>query len=99
MVKTTFEIRDEVYRKLVEASLKKYGNTRSLSKMANEVIEEHLKEPTTSGKVSKNASKELQERGDIVERTFGSWKIKETGSEYVRKLRRGWEKRARRLGI
>jgi len=35
----------------------------------------------------------------MVERSFGSWKIKETGSEYVRRLRGESEKRFKRLGI
>ena len=96
MVKTTLEIKDELYRKLVEASLKKYGNTKGISKMANEVIEAHLKEPETSKEVRHLAP---NERGDIVERTFGMWKIKETGAEYVRKLRSESEKRFKRLGI
>ncbi len=98
MVKTTFEIKDDVYRKLVEASLKKYGNTRNLSKMANEVIEEHLKEGTVQARHL--APEELKKRRKAVEESFGIWKgMKETGAEYVRKLRDESEKRRKRLGL
>jgi hypothetical protein len=34
---------------------------------------------------------------DIVEKTAGLWKIKESGSEYVRRLRKESEKRFKRL--
>lgn len=88
MVKTTLEIKSEVYRKLVEASLRKYGNTKSLSKIANEVIEEHLKEETPD-----------DIKTDVIERTFGSWKIEETGEEYTEKIRKGWSTRAKRLDV
>jgi len=94
MVKTTLEIKDELYKKLVEASLKKYGNTKNLSRVANEVIEEHLREKSIAMSVKAESKK-----SDIVEKTFGSWKIEETGKEYVRRMRKGWKKRAKRLGI
>ncbi len=98
MVKTTLELRDEVYRKLVEEALKKYGNTKNISKMANEVIEEHLKE--TRSKAAKHFTPEkIKRRGDIVERTFGAWGHGHSGAEYVRKLRRESEKRLKRLGL
>ena len=94
MVKTTLEIKDELYKKLVEASLKKYGNTKNLSRVANEVIEEHLREKSIAMSVKAESKK-----SDIVEKTFGSWKIEETGKEYVRRMRKDWKKRTRRLGI
>jgi len=96
MVKTTLEIKDEVYRKLVEASLEKYGNTKNISKMANEVIAEHLKEPTLKAKIT---SEEIKKRRDIVEKTFGSWGPGPSGARYVRKLRRDSERRLKRLGL
>jgi len=59
----------------------------------NRLINEKLKSAETR-KFSKRA------KGiDMVERSFGSWKIKETGSEYVRRLRGESEKRFKRLGI
>ncbi|MBI3412722.1 MAG: hypothetical protein HY051_01405 [Candidatus Aenigmarchaeota archaeon] len=91
MVKTTLEIRDDVYRKLVETSLKKYGNTKNLSKVANEVIGKHLDE--------ENDSKKRNVNSGIVEKTFGSWKTEKTGEEYTREIRKGWGKRATRFGI
>lgn len=97
MVKTTFQIKDEIYRKLVEASLKKYGNTKSLSKMANEVIEKHLKETDLVKPISED--EEIKRRLEIVRRSAGSWKIKETGAEYVRRIRKESEKRLKRMGL
>lgn len=98
MVKTTLEIEDEVYRKLVEASVRKYGNARNISKMATEVIRAHLKEKPMS-EITRAKEEDTDKKPDIVERTFGIWKTKETGDEYVRRIRKGWRKRAKRLGI
>ncbi len=41
------------------------------------------------------------EKEKIIEETAGSWKgvVKESSIEYVRQLRKGWAKRAKRLGI
>lgn len=94
-MKTTLEIRDDVYKKLVEASVDRYGNTKSISKMANELIEDHLKEIAGG----KEPGSKKGRKPDIVERSFGSWKIKESGAEYVKHLRKGWSKRSQRLGV
>jgi len=94
-VKTTLELKEEVYRKLVEESVKKYGNTKGISKIANEVIGENIKEKSASAAKKGADTKEF----DIVERTFGSWKLEETGAEYTKKIRKGWSIRAKRLGI
>lgn len=100
MVKTTFEIKDEIYRKLVEASVKKYGNTKNLSRVTNEIIEEHLKEKSiATGGNSKSEDEEIKRRLEIVRRSAGSWKMKESGAEYTRKIRKGWEKRLKKLGL
>lgn len=100
MVKTTFEIKDEVYRKLVETSLKKYGNTKNLSKVANEMMEERLREPKIHERARHFTPEEKEKRRRIVEESFGIWKdMKISGAEYVRRIRKGWEKRAKRLGI
>jgi len=93
MVKTTLEIRDNVYRKLVEASLERYGNTKSLSKVANEMMEEHMREKETNGET------EIKKRLEIVKKSAGSWKIKETGEEYTRMIRNESEKRMKRMGL
>lgn len=38
---------------------------------------------------------------DVFEKAFGSWKDSgiENSVEYVRSIREGWEKRAKRLGL
>lgn len=40
--RTTLVLDDDVYRALVEESLKRYGSTRYLSKVANELLREAL---------------------------------------------------------
>lgn len=94
MVKTTLELKDEVYRKLVEASVRKYGTTKNVSKVTNEVIEEHLKE-----KSKESEDEEIKRRLEIAKKSAGSWKTKETGAEYVRRIRKENEKRLKRMGI
>lgn len=90
MAKTTINLEDDVYKKLVKEAVEKYGTTRTLSKLINEKL--RRAEPM---EVKKERSKSI----DIVEKTAGMWKIKETGSEYVRRLRKESERRFTRLGI
>ncbi len=89
MVKTTVNLEDEVYKKLVREAVDKYGTTRTLSKLINEKLKMGDATMITSRKG------EI----DIVQRAFGSWKTKESSSEFVRKLRRESERRLRRLRI
>ncbi len=90
MVKTTVTLEDHLYRKLVKESLEKYGRTRSLSRLINERLKE------TEGS-SHTLNEEKRKR--IIENVFGSWKTKESGAQYAKKLRLESEKRFRRLGI
>lgn len=90
MVKTTINLDDELYKKLVKEAVEKYGTTKTLSKLINTKL---MKAEAISTK------KNISEKSDIIERAFGSWKIKETGAEYVRKIRKESEKRFKRLGI
>lgn len=90
MVKTTVTLEDEIYKKLAREALEKYGRTRSLSKLINEKLK-FAEERSLSTK------KEENER--TIESSFGSWKIKETGAQYERRLRKESDKRFRRLGI
>jgi len=68
--------------------VEKYGTTRTLSRLINE-------------KLRNGERRRVGERtsGDLVERAFGSWKIKETGVGYVKRLRRESERRIRRIGV
>jgi len=91
MAKTTINLDDELYKKLVKEAVEKYGTTRTLSKLINEKLKR--------AETSLSAPLSRKQKKDIIERAFGSWKIKETGAEYVRKLRRESEKRRERLGI
>ena len=95
LVKTTITLKDDLYKKLVKEAVDRYGRTRNLSRLINEKLEgSEISELNTGTKTMSR-----KERGDIVERSFGILKLKETGAEYARKMRKGWGKRAKRLGI
>lgn len=98
-MKTTINLEDELYRKLVNEALKKYGNTRSLSKIVNENIASHMKEKESGMVSERSEDEEIKRRLGIVRRSAGSWKIRETGAEYVRKIRRDSEKKLKRMGL
>jgi hypothetical protein len=80
MVKTTINLDTEVYRELVNEAVRKYGTTKTLSR----IINEKLKKARPSS-------------GDIVRKTAGMWKIKETGAEYTSRLRAESERRLKRI--
>ena len=90
MAKITINLEDDIYKKLVKEAVEKYGTTRTLSRLINEKLKK--------AEIMKMNEEKLK-KTDIVEKTAGLWKIKETGSEYVRKLRKEDEKRFKRLGI
>jgi tRNA(fMet)-specific endonuclease VapC len=77
MVKTTINLDSEVYKELVNEAVEKYGTTKTLSKIINEKL-----------RASGGARKP---KYDIVKKTKGIWKLKETGSEYTRRIREDWE--------
>jgi predicted CopG family antitoxin len=81
MVKTTINLDTEVYRELVNEAVEKYGTTKTLSKVINEKL---------------RATGTKKPKYDIVKKTKGIWKLKETGSEYTHKIRAEWEKRFER---
>ena len=39
----------------------------------------------------------LKMKEDIIEKAFGSWAIKETGAEYVKRIRKEWGTREQRI--
>ncbi|MBS3138345.1 AbrB/MazE/SpoVT family DNA-binding domain-containing protein [Candidatus Woesearchaeota archaeon] len=39
----------------------------------------------------------LKMKEDIIDKAFGSWAIKETGVEYVKRIRKEWGKREQRI--
>ena len=79
MVKTTINLDSEVYRELISEAVAKYGTTKTLSRLINE----KLKRARGKGTI------------DIVKKTAGLWKLKESGIEYTRRLRSESEKRLR----
>jgi len=92
MVKTTVNLREDIYKKLVREAVERFGNTKNLSRLINEKLE--TAESATSTELD-----EIDRRLEIVRRTAGLWKTKETGKEYVRRLRKESEKRLKRLDI
>jgi predicted CopG family antitoxin len=80
MVKTTINLDTEVYRELVNEAVKRYGSTKTLSKLINEKLKSGRK-----GNV------------DIIRKSAGIWKLKESGYEYTRRIRHGSEKRLKRF--
>lgn len=88
MVKTTINLEDELYRKLIREAVERYGKTRAFSRLINE----KLKKAETA-EVSSEKTRKL----NVVERTFGAWGPGPSGSEYVKKLRKESEKRFKRL--
>jgi len=86
MTKTTINLDDELYRKLVDESIRRFGSTKKISFLINE-------------KLRKARELEPSEKS-IAEETFGIWRDwKISGEKYVRKIRRESEKRLKRLGI
>ncbi|MCL4365471.1 MAG: hypothetical protein M1569_03420 [Candidatus Marsarchaeota archaeon] len=82
MVKTTVNLDTEVYGKLVSEAVEKYGTTKTLSRIINEKL---------------RASAVVKKPGyDIVKKTGGMWKVKETGSGYTTRIRSEWERRHER---
>jgi hypothetical protein len=90
MVKTNINLEDDIYKKLIKEAVERYGTTKTLSKLINEKLKK--------AEITK-MKRERRKTIDIVKKTAGLWKIKESGSEYVRRLRKESEERFKRLGI
>jgi hypothetical protein len=85
MAKTTINLDEELYKKLVEESIKRFGSTKKISFLINEKL--------------RKVEAEFPEKR-VVEKTFGLWKgWKISGEKYVKKIRKESEKRLERLGI
>lgn len=92
MVKTTINLRDDIYKKLVREAVERFGNTKNLSRLINEKLEK-----VESKAVAKGDSDEIKKRLDIVKECAGSWKTRKTGKEYVKEIRAGWKRRRREI--
>jgi len=73
--RTTLLLEDEVYEKLVEESLRRYGTVRAVSKVLNELLKESFKGREEiirliySEKIAKTTAKEFEEfRKDLSRR-------------------------------
>jgi len=73
MVRTLVNLKEDIYKKLVELSIKKYGHARAISKVLNELLEEKLQKKTGwQVKVTVKINKNLD---------FSPKKIKELASD------------------
>lgn len=97
MVKATINFDDELYRKLIKETVERYGKMRGFSKLVNEKLRKV--EVIDKKPASNLEDEEIKRRLEIVRRSAGSWKIKETGAEYVRRIRKESEKRLKRMGL
>lgn len=95
MVKTTVNLRDDIYKKLVREAVEKYGNTKNLSRLINEKLEKAEGEI----RASKVDSDEVRKRLKIVQESAGSWKIRKSGKQYVKEIRAGWKGRLKKMGL
>lgn len=65
--RTTIVLDEDVYHRLVEASVKKYGTTKAMSKIANELLKGALKGEAKivdllhSKKIAKTSAREFEE--------------------------------------
>jgi hypothetical protein len=81
----TERLDDELYKRLVEGSIRRFGSTKKISFLINEKLRKVETGLESSGKI-------------VVEKTFGLWKNWKISSEnYVRELRKESEKRLKRL--
>ncbi len=92
MVKTTINLDDEIYKKLIKEAVEKYGKTRAFSKLINEKLKE-------AEKIAVPKKEELKSKKSVVEEAFGIWGRGESGKEYVRRIREESEKRLKRMGL
>jgi hypothetical protein len=86
-LKTTIDLDEEIYKKLIEESTKRFGSAKKISFLINEKL--------------KKAEMQLElPKIMATEKTFGLWKDWNISSEKcVRKIRKESEKRLKRLTI
>ena len=85
-------LEDEILKKFREEAMKKFGYMKgSLSVAAREAILSWLKSV-------KKSTKEIEEFKESLKKVAGIW-TGEEGYKYIRKIRKEWEKRSKRLGI
>jgi hypothetical protein len=92
-LKTTVNLNDDLYKRLVKETVERYGNTKNLSRLINEKL------GRAEGLGGTIDSDEKKSRLKILRDSAGSWKIDESGKEYVKEIRRGWGKRLKRSGL
>lgn len=92
-MKTTVNLDDDLYKKLVKETVEKYGNTKNLSRLINEKL------GRAEGIADKEDSAEIKRRLKILRESAGGWKGKQSGKEYTKKIRQDWGKRLKTVGL
>ncbi len=77
----------------MKETVERYGNTKNMSKLINEKLGK------AEGLGGRTDSDEIKSRLKILRDSAGSWKIDESGKEYVKEIRRGWGKRLKRADL
>jgi len=92
-LKTTINLNDDLYKRLVKESVERYGNTKNLSRLINERLER------AEGLAYRTDSDDMKKRLKTLRESAGSWNISKSGKEYVTVIRRGWSKRLNQAGL
>lgn len=72
-------------------------DTEIYKELVKEALEKYGTTKTLSRIINEKLKKASKRDDDIVKKTAGMWKIKETGSEYTRRLRSESERKLKRL--
>ncbi len=72
-------------------------NTEIYRDLVNEAVEKYGSTKTLSKLINEKLKKRRGASQDIVKKSAGIWKIKETGYEYTRGIRQGSEARLKRV--
>jgi len=92
-LKTTINLNDDLYKRLVKETVERYGNTKNLSRLINERLER------AEGLAYRTDSDDIKNRLKALRESAGSWNISKSGKEYVTVIRRGWSKRLNQAGL
>ena len=92
-MKTTINLNDDLYKRLVKETVERYGNTKNLSRLINERLER------AEGLAYRTDSDDMKKRLKTLRESAGSWNISKSGKEYVTVIRRGWSKRLNQAGL
>jgi hypothetical protein len=68
-------------------------DTQVYRELVKEALEKYGTTKTLSRIINEKLKKAMSKRKDVAKRTAGIWKMKETGAEYQRRIRKEWERK------